>query len=115
MPLLMKLSALALKQVVDGACKAFGFVAGAAVGDAVSAFLGQRFADHSQRLGQALARAADNARKALEVALAGDSWWDRVKGVLARGEEQSFRRQVRAFLDAAPLTGLPGHGDEFRK
>src|SRR5207302_1417239 len=52
---------------------------------------------------------------ALEVALAGDSWWDRVKAVLAKGDEQAFRRQVRAFLDAAPLASLPGPGDEFRK
>src|SRR5437773_8280834 len=103
MAVLQQLSTLALKHVVDGACKAFGFVAGASLGEAVTGFLGQRFADHSQRLTDALTRANDNAWKALEIALAGESWWDKVKRTLSRGEEQGFRKQVQAFLDATPL------------
>src|SRR2546423_14891456 len=114
MAVLQQLSTLALKHVVDGACKAFGFVAGASLGEAVAGFLGQRFADHSQRLTDALNRANDNAWKALEIALAGESWWDKVKVTLSRGEEQGFRKQVQAFLDATPLAGLPSHGPEFR-
>src|SRR5438045_6750510 len=114
MAILLQLSTLALKHGVDGACKAFGFIAGASLGDAVAGFLGQRFTDHSQRLSDALTRANDNAWKALEIALAGDSWWDKVKVTLSRGDEQGFRKQVQAFLDATPLAGLPSHGPEFR-
>ncbi len=115
MAALPHLSALALKHVVDGACKAFGFVAGASLGEAVVGFLGQRFGDHSQRLADALGRANDHAWKALEIALAGESWWDRAKQALSRADEQAFRAQVQAFLDATPLAGLPGHGAEFRQ
>src|SRR5207253_364406 len=114
MAVLQQLSTLALKHVVDGACKAFGFVAGASLGEAVAGFLGQRFADHSQRLTDALSKANDNAWKALEIALAGESWWDKVKVTLSRGDEQGFRKQVQAFLDATPLAGLLSHGSEFR-
>src|SRR5262249_61615556 len=97
MAVLQQLSTLALKHVVDGACKAFGFVAGASLGEAVTGFFGQRFADHSQRLTDALTKANDNAWKALEIALAGESWWDKVKVTLSRGDEQGFRKQVQAF------------------
>src|SRR5262249_30175771 len=69
---------------------------------------------HSQRLTDALTRANDNAWKALEIALAGESWWDKVKLTLSRGDEQGFRKQVQAFLDVTPLAGLPSHGPEFR-
>src|SRR5439155_10377216 len=51
----------------------------------------------------------------LEVALAGDSWWDRVKVSLARREDQAFREQVGAFLQTTPLGNLPSHGPEFRQ
>ena len=115
MAILQRLSTLALRQVVDGACKVFGFAAGASVGDAVAGFLGQRFVDHGQNLTKALDRANERAWKALELALAGDSWWDRVKQTLSRGDEQGFRQQVQAFLDTTPLAGLPGHGSEFRQ
>jgi hypothetical protein len=115
MAILQRLSTLALRQVVDGACKVFGFAAGASVGDAVAGFLGQRFTDHGQRLAKALDRANEHAWKALELALAGDSWWDRIKQSLSRGDEQGFRQQVQAFLDTTPLAGLPSHGPEFRQ
>jgi hypothetical protein len=115
MAIFQNLSVLALKQVVDGACKAFGFVAGASLGDAVGGFLAQRFLDHSRSLGEALGRACDRSWKALELALAGESWWDRVKQTLSGGDERAFRQQVQAFLDSTPLAGLAGHGSEFRQ
>src|SRR5207253_1937665 len=46
------------------------------------------------------------AWKALELALAGDTFWERCKVKLARSEDQEFRRQVRAYLDAVPLPEL---------
>src|SRR5262249_22173330 len=64
----------------------------------------ERFTDHSQRLTVALQTANERSWKALEVALGGESLWDRCKGALARAEDKAFREQVRAFLDASPLT-----------
>ncbi|MCI0463907.1 MAG: protein kinase [Gemmataceae bacterium] len=110
MPILLNLSSLALKQVLEGACRAAGFIAGERTFDSVSQFLTQRFLDHSQRLPQALQRANDNAWKALEVALAGESFWS----WLDKADQKAFRQQVRAFLDTTPLAGLPSHGPEFR-
>src|SRR5262249_27868503 len=46
--------------------------------------------------------------KALEVALAGDSLWDKCKLVFARGEEKAFREKVQPFLDACPLAEFQG-------
>ncbi len=106
------LSLLALRAVFDGACKSVGVDAGA---DAAVNFLTSRFTDHSQRLGTALQKANASAWRALELALAGDSWWDRVKGALARREDQAFREQVSAFLQTTPLANLPSHGPEFRQ
>ena len=100
MSIFLSLSSLALRQVVDGACAALGVKDS---GEAVVGFLTERFTDHSQRLTAALQSANEKAWKALEVSLAGDSLWDRCKALAARGEDQAFARQVRAFLDAAPL------------
>src|SRR5262249_28903422 len=59
---------------------------------------------------RALRRANERAWQALEVALAGESLWNR----LDRPEERAFRQQVRVFLDAMPLPLLTGKG-EFRR
>src|SRR4051812_1776227 len=105
MVLVQTLSVLALRQVVGGACAALGVKES---GEAVVGFLTERFTDHSQRLTVALKTANDNAWKALEIALAGDSLWDRCKVLAARSEDKAFAQQVRAFLDAAPLPELAG-------
>jgi serine/threonine protein kinase len=105
MSLFLSLSSLALRQVVDGACAALGVKDS---GEAVVGFLTERFTDHSQRLTRALQAANDNAWKALEIALAGDSLWEKCKGLAARAEDRAFARQVRAFLDATPLPELAG-------
>ena len=83
------------------ASKAVGIDSG---GEAVVKFLADRFTDHSQKLTAALQTANDRAWKAIEVALAGDSLWERCKVTLASAEDQAFREQVRAFLDVSPLT-----------
>jgi uracil-DNA glycosylase family 4 len=102
------LCTLALQQLVGSACKAAGLDPGAAAVDSVVSFLTRHFLDHSQRLTEALQLTNERAWKALEVALAGDSLWDRCKLVLARGEERAFREQVQPFLDACPLAELHG-------
>jgi hypothetical protein len=112
MSIVQNLSVLALRSAFEGAFKAVGLDA---AGDAAVGFLTGRFTDHSQRLTAALDRAAASAWRALEVALAGDSWWDRIKVSLARRDDQAFREQVTAFLRATPLAGLPSHGPEFRQ
>jgi hypothetical protein len=115
MAILQDLSALALRQVVGGLCQTAGVEAGAAAAEAVCRHLGERFTDHSQRLSTALHKASDAAWRALEVALAGNSWWDRVKSAVARAEDRALGDQVAAFLQATPLAGLASHGPEFRE
>src|SRR5262245_28577019 len=111
MAIVQHLSLLALRPVLEGAFRAVGLDAGA---DAAVGFLAGRFTDHSARLTAALHKANANAWRALELALAGDSWWDRVKLTLARREDQAFREQVNAFLRTTPLANLPSHPPEFR-
>ena len=107
MRIFLSLSALAVRQLVDGAGRAVGLkVAGEGM-DLVTNFLVARFSDQSQRLTTALQRANDRAWKALEIALAGESLWT----WLDRAENKAFREQVRAFLEASPLVGLPGDGN----
>jgi WD40 repeat protein/tRNA A-37 threonylcarbamoyl transferase component Bud32 len=110
MPILLNLSGLAVRQVLEGACRAVGMAVGETAFDGVVKFLSERFTDQSHRLPQALHKANESAWKALEVALAGESLWS----WLDKAEHKAFRQQVRAFLDATPLAGLPSHGPEFR-
>jgi serine/threonine protein kinase len=113
MAVLYKVSVLALRRLVEGVVKAVGFKTVEGTADALVAMLGRHFADHSQRLTTALATANERAWKALEISLAGDSWWQRCKLKLAAREYQAFREQVQAFLAAAPLAGLPGQDAGF--
>src|SRR5947209_15388897 len=114
MSITQNLCALALKGVVGGACKLAGVEAGVGAADGVAGFLAQRFVDHSQALTRALQRASEHAWKALEVALAGDSFWDKCKLAFSSGEDKAFREQVRPFLDACPLAELSGKA-QFRQ
>jgi hypothetical protein len=99
MGLFRSLSLIALRQVTAGAAQAAG-LAGA---EGVAGFLTDRFTDHSQRLVIALRSANERAWQALEVALAGESLWNK----LDDADDKAFRQQVRVFLDATPLEGLP--------
>src|SRR4051794_21278799 len=103
MPISANLCALALRQLVGGACSAIGLAPGEGAVEGAVGFLMRHFMDHSQRLNEALRQSNDRAWKALEVALAGDSLWDRCKLVLASGEEKAFRELVRPFLAVANL------------
>src|SRR5262249_13322350 len=108
------LAALALKQLVSGACRAAGVEAGAGAVEGAVGFLLRRFLDHSSRLTEALARSNERAWRAVEVALAGDSLWDRCKLVLAPGEEKAFRDLVGPFLAGCSVAALVGR-EAFRK
>jgi WD40 repeat protein len=74
---------------------------------AVNALL-QYCTDHSGRLTEALRRANERAWRALELALAGETFWERCKLLAARADDKAFGLQVRAFLDAAPLPEFVG-------
>jgi hypothetical protein len=114
MSILAQVSVLALKPLVEGACQSLGVEGAVTVTQTITDFLIQRFTDHSQRLTSALRQANTQAWHAIEIALAGDSWWDRVKARLASGDDKALREQIRSFLEATPLGNLPGHGPEFR-
>jgi tetratricopeptide (TPR) repeat protein len=98
------LSALAVRQLVDGACQAIHFKAGSEVVDRLTAFLHKHFTDHSRKLTGALNKANARAWQALELSLAGDSWWARCQVLLAAAEARAFKQQVDVFLDKLPLT-----------
>src|SRR4051812_19908643 len=72
MPLFQNLAALAVRGVVGGACRAFNLPENSAA-DVIAQRLLRHLTDHSQRLVEALERAHEQAWKALEVALAGNS------------------------------------------
>ena len=110
-----KLSVLALRGVAVGACQTLGFEAGEKIVEGVGDFLTQRFVDHSRQLTEALQKANERAWKVLEIALAGESFWERCKIVLAKREERVLGQQIRTFLDQAPLTLPQGSSPEFRQ
>jgi hypothetical protein len=60
----------------------------------------------SQRLQQALRRAADRAWDSLEIALAGGLWWGQIQTTLRTEEGRIVSQQLLAFLDALPIAGL---------
>ncbi len=98
MNLVLKLSTLAVRNLVDGACTATGVSGAGDVSVAVVSYLKERFTDHSECLIKALHKANERAWKALEMSLAGETLWERCT---VRTEDRALARQVRAFLDAA--------------
>ncbi len=106
MGVVQSLSVLALRQVALGASRALGVIG---VDSAVE-FLNSRFTDSSRLLANALQGAAEKAWRALEIALAGESLWNK----LDDADDRAFRHQLRAFLDNAPLEDLPARDAEFR-
>jgi len=114
MRIAQNLCALALKQLVGGACKLAGVEVGESAVIGVVSVLTRHFLDNSRRLLEALREANERAWRAVEVALAGDSMWDRCKLVLASADEKAFREQVRPFLDGCSLAELQGR-DTYRQ
>lgn len=112
MGIALYLSAFTLKHAVEGACEALG--PGKLGSDAITGLFTRHFTDPSQRLHKALEKAHDRAWRVLELALAGDSLWDRCKGVLAGAEYRAFRQQIQEFLAANPPRGLPSEDPRAR-
>jgi serine/threonine protein kinase len=105
------LSEIALGPLIEGACQALGGRLTEGVAAGVASLLADRFLDPSRRLATALERAQARAWKALELALAGDTFWERCQVRLARAEDRAFREHARAFLD---VVGQPADAD-FRR
>src|SRR4051794_2492642 len=113
MSVIATLSALAFRPLINTAAdflnvplddKATENVAGT-----VANLLHSRFVDSSRKMSEALRRASDQAWRALEVALAGETLWSR----LGRADDKVFRHQVRLFLDGV-RDSLPLPPADFR-
>ncbi|MHB1423099.1 MAG: bifunctional serine/threonine-protein kinase/formylglycine-generating enzyme family protein [Gemmataceae bacterium] len=74
----------------------------------------KHFADHSQTLPKALARANDRAWQALSIALAGDRFLDKIKVCFASGDDKGIREQVQLFLQDKNI-GFEGTSADHRK
>jgi hypothetical protein len=113
MGILADLSALAVRQLVDGACQVIHFKAGSEVVDRLTAFLHKHFTDHSRKLTAALNKANGRAWQALEQSLASESWWARCQVMLAPAEARTFKQQVDVFFDKLPLTEAADRAERF--
>lgn len=101
-PLVLNLVGYALRQVIGGAA------------DQVTAFVQERWTDHSQALPKALAQANERTWKALSVALAGEGFCEQMKRLFADGDAQGLREQVARFLNSGRL-GFEGTPVQFRR
>ena len=106
MSALLKLSALAMRGLVFGACQAVGIEAGDRAVEPVSRFLGERFGRHGTRLLAALEKANDRAWEGLEFALAGESVWRRCTGLFGRAVAVCFGRT--RLIDNILLESIDG-------
>ncbi len=98
MSIVQTITGLALRQVMgEGA-------------EHVIRMLEDRMTDHGQRLVRALQQSNERAWRALEIALAGETLWNRFD----RADERIFRQQIRTFLELIPLPLLTGKA-EFRR
>lgn len=103
MRLIQQLSMLAVRQVLGDRA------------DSLIDFVRDRAGDPSHRLMQVLYTANDRAWRAIEIALAGDSFWSRLKAAGDGAETRAFRDQVRAFLDTGPLPDGRARDPQYRK
>src|SRR5437764_2562199 len=78
--------------------------------DMVRAWLGDHFSDQGHRLTNALKASNEKAWRAVEIALAGESLWNK----LDRADDRGFRQQLAGFLKQLPMPELEGK-QQFRK
>ncbi|MCX7701822.1 MAG: hypothetical protein N2039_13170, partial [Gemmataceae bacterium] len=103
MGVLLGLSTLALRDVAFGAAGAGGLEYGVGALQAVIELLRSRFVSQGSRLADALCLANHRAWQTLEMALAGDSFWQRCRTVLAPADEKALRRELQAYFHALKL------------
>jgi serine/threonine protein kinase len=107
------LCSVALRPLLTAAGAAAGVEVGGLVDQAAVALV-KHFSDGGQKLPAALARAQEQAWQALEMALAGGSWWLLIQDALAGTEQAVLRRQIQVFLEQNPLP-VPEGGNWDRK
>lgn len=105
---------LALRQALPTLIGAVAGETTARVVNGGAELLFRHLSDKSERYLTALATANERAWKALEIALAGNSLWERGQVLAASGEEEAFRQQLQAFVEANPLPQFSGK-DQFRQ
>src|SRR5262245_13210664 len=103
MDILIDISTFALKQMLDGTKAACVVVPGGDAVKAVAGFLENHFRAHSNRLTRALTRSNERAWRTLEIALAGTSFWDRCKALVASGDQTKFRNEMQQYLNDMTL------------
>lgn len=102
---------LAVRDLLPAALGALGLEAGAGSAGRVAGFLIDHFSEHGERLAAALEAAAGRSWSALEVALAGETLWNR----LDRAEDRAVRRRLARFLDSLLPTEAGGDPLVFRQ
>ena len=110
MAIFQHLAVLAMRPLISTVCQAAGISAADSALENIASYLRERFTDHGQKINDALRRAAEQAWRAFEIALAGESLLTR----LDRNEDKAFREQLRQFLDSTPADGLPALDRDFR-
>lgn len=98
MSLVGKLVGFGLRQAIRAVAGDEAGEATAIAADNVIQLVEQHFTDHSQVLPAALARANDRAWQAVSIALAGDSFLDKITVFFASGDDKGIREQIRLFL-----------------
>src|SRR4051812_24173250 len=114
MSLVGKLIGFGFRQVVGAVAGNEAGEMAAKVARPVTVLVEQYFADHSQSLPNALARANGRAWQALTIALAGDGFLGKIKVFFASGDDKGIREQVRLFLQDKNL-GFDGTPADLRK
>lgn len=116
--MLMLVSLTAVRYVVSSACKSADVGQGDYLAEQAARAVGvlhRYFVDPSGRLTKAISLANERSWQAIEIALAGDSFWERCKATFTSAEDRNLSTQVRDFLDKVPLNELPGNRAEFRR
>ncbi len=103
MTILLNVSTLAMREIARGVCRAHGVGQVIDVAEKLEGLLRNHFRDHSSRLAGALRGANNRGWQTLEIALTGDSFWDRCKGMLKSGDEKKFRQELETYLHSLQL------------
>lgn len=93
MKIVENLSALALRQLIDGASAGNDAAEGADL-------IRQQLDSHGERLRQVLTTTCQHTWKALELALAGPAWWESSRGRLSADEQAGLAAKLQAFFGA---------------
>ncbi len=103
MDIMLGLSTLAVSSLVFGTAGVGGIDSGGLAIQTMVDLLRSRFGSQGSRLVTALRRANQRAWRTLEMALAGDSFWQRCRTVLTSADEKALRRELQAYFQALQL------------